>query len=72
MDKLILKKIAKEWAKGILLATGVDSFDDKSLLSIEEQTFIVNEVHEIANRLTNEKQEGTLDDIIDKYYEENT
>ena len=69
MDKLILKKIAKDWAKGILFSTEADSFDEDSLLSVEEQYYVVEEVQKIAMRLTNGNVEVNLDEIISKYYE---
>lgn len=67
MDKRILKQIAKEWAKGILLATDMDSFEDD--LEIDEQIFILNEVHNLANKMTKEDSSGSLYQIIRKYYE---
>lgn len=66
MDKRILKQIAKEWAKGILLATDMDSFDKE--LDIDEQIFVLNQVHEIANKITKEPESGSLPEIIKKYY----
>ena len=70
MDKRILKNIAKDWAKGILYATGTDSFDDDSLLSLEEQEYIVEQVQNIAMKLTDGHVETNLDDIVAKYYRE--
>lgn len=67
MDKAILKKIAQEWAKGILLATNMDSFDEE--LEHEEQVYVLNEVHNIANRITKETASGSLPVIINKYYD---
>jgi len=69
MDKIILKKIAKDWAKGILFATGMDSFDDDSPLTYEEQGYIVEEVQKIGLKLTDGDVETSLNDIIDKYYD---
>ena len=72
MDKLILKKIAKEWCKGILLANGGDAMGDsieKGLITEDEATFIVLESHKIAERITKEPYLTSLGDIIEKYYE---
>jgi hypothetical protein len=72
MDKNILKKIAKEWCKGILMANGGDSFLDaeqEGLLTMEETDYILRETDKIANRITKEEYSSSLDDIIKKYYE---
>jgi len=72
MDKNILKKIAKEWCKGILLANDGDSFGDAiddGLLTDEEASFILNESYKIAERITKEPYLTSLDNIIGKYYE---
>lgn len=66
MDKRILKKVAKEWAKGILLATDLQSFDGD--LTPDEEQFIVDEVRLIAERLTKEPPLGSLPEILKKYY----
>jgi hypothetical protein len=68
MDKRILKKIAKEWAKGILLATELQSFEE-SLLDEEEQDYVVSQVHKIAEMITKEESTPSLEGIISKYYE---
>lgn len=70
MDKRILKNIAKDWAKGILFATGTDSFDENSILSLEEQEYIVEQVQNIGMKLTDGHVETNLDDIVAKYYRE--
>jgi len=72
MDKLILKKIAKEWCKGILLANDGDSFGDSiesGLLTEEEADFILIETRKIAERITKEPYIASLNEIIGKYYE---
>lgn len=74
MDKRILKKIAKEWASGILFhGTGMDSFDTDSGLTQDEQGFIVEEVQRLGMSLMKgigkEEPETSLDVIIRKYYE---
>jgi len=68
MDKRILKNIAKDWAKGILFATGTDSFDENSILSLEEQEYIVEQVQNIGMKLTSGYVETNLDNIVAKYY----
>ena len=69
-DKRVLKLIAKEWAKGILLATELASFDEDSdeYLDLDEQSYIVEEVHKIANRITEEDSLPSLNRIIEKYF----
>ncbi len=70
MDKLILKKIAKEWPAGILYyGTGTDSFNEEMIFP-EESGYIVSEVQKIALRINNkEVPESCLDEIIKKYYD---
>lgn len=72
MQKRILKKIAAEWAAGILLhGTGMDSFDEEEDgLTPDEAGFIVEEVGKIALRITKGEQPSPkLIDIVQKYYE---
>jgi hypothetical protein len=72
MDKNILKKIAKEWCKGILLSNDGDSFGDSiedGLLTEDEASFILAETEKIAERITKEAYTSNLNDIIKKYYE---
>ena len=70
MDKRILKKIAKEWAAGILYhGTGIDSFSGEEL-TIEEQGYIVDEVHKIGLRIFKDDIPSVeLPEIVAKYYE---
>ena len=67
MDKKILKNIAKEWAAGILLATGMDSFDNEGL-TYEEEVYIIKSVHQISKKIR-ENPSGSLTNIVEKYYE---
>lgn len=72
MDKRILKKIAKEWASGILYhGTGTDSFnEEEDGLTIDEAGYIVELVHKEGLRLMKGiKPKVTLIDIVKKYYE---
>ena len=71
MDKRILKQIAKEWCKGILLSNEASSFDSNldEMLSQEEQNYIVIESHKIANRITKEDYSASLSKIVEKYYD---
>ncbi|MBA3986846.1 MAG: hypothetical protein H0X63_09830, partial [Flavobacteriales bacterium] len=51
MNKNLLKKIAKEWCKGILLANDGYSFGDSiedGMITEEEADFIVTETKKIA------------------------
>lgn len=68
MDKRILNKIAKEWCKGILLARDGQSFDDDSLLDVDEQIYILQQVDKIAERITPTSASQSLVQIINKYY----
>lgn len=71
MDKRILKKIATEWAAGILLhGTGMDSFSKEEGLTNEEEGYIVEEVGKIALRITKgEIPSVSLTEIVKKYYD---
>ena len=72
MDKLILKKIAKKWCKGILLANDGDAFGDsieEGFLTEEEADFMLLETKKIAERITKEPYKASLNDIIGEYYE---
>lgn len=71
MDKRILKNIAKEWAKAILLACDMDAIIDSvkdGLVDEDEASYIVEETHEIAERITKEPNLPSLTEIVDKYY----
>ena len=72
MDKNILKRIAKDWTKGILLACETDAFGDaieEGLITEEEAGYIVEESHKIANRITKAQPLFRVSDIINRYYE---
>lgn len=74
MDKRILKKIAKEWAAGILAhGTGMDSFDPELGLTCEEEGYIVEEVNRLGKSLLKsldiEEPSANLNEIVGKYYE---
>ena len=68
VDKLVLKKIAKEWCKGILLANDMTDSETFELLTEEEMDYIVNESKKIANRITKEEAAICLNTCIKKYY----
>lgn len=67
MDKLILRKMARDWAKGILMACDTTSWSD--LLTEDENAYLVGEVDKIANRITPDAAEQSVDRIFEKYYE---
>lgn len=72
MDKRILKQIAKEWSKGILLACEGDAFSDaieRDLITDDEASYIVAETHKIAQRITKEPYIPALTELIKKHYE---
>jgi len=69
MNKLILKKIAKEWCKGILKACDLTDEETAELLTEEEMNYLQNEAVKIADRITKEPQAHSLNDCIKKYYE---
>lgn len=71
-DKYILNRIAKEWAKGILKSCDTDAFGDlieEGYVTEDEAGYIVDRVtKKIANRLSEETDVHTLDDIVIRYY----
>ena len=72
MSKSIIKKIAKEWAKGVLIACQTDSFDElieEGLLTEKEAGDIVEEVEKIADRITSEETSTSVREIVGKYFE---
>jgi hypothetical protein len=69
MDKRILNRIAKDWAKSILIATEMDCEELDDVLSAEEQYYIIAEVEKIADRITKSTAETNLVSIVKKYYE---
>ena len=70
MDKQILNKIAKEWASGILFhGTGADSFNEEDGLTPDEESYIVDQVHKEALKITKGDVPGhNLSEIVKKYY----
>lgn len=71
MDKNTLKKIAKDWCKGILYANDGDAFSDlieDGLISEDEASFILVECNKIADRITKEPYTNSLNKIVGKYY----
>lgn len=68
MNKRILKKIAKDWAKGILFSTEGGSFEASMGLTHEEESYIIEEVHKIGRRIIGGNIEVDLEEIIKKYY----
>jgi len=74
MQKRILKKIAAEWAAGILLhGTGMDSFEPELGLTYEEEGYIVEEVHRLGKSLMKTLEQdipaANLEEIVQKYYD---
>ena len=68
-NKATLKLIAKRWAKGILKATAIDCDTADELLSTDEQSYIIEQVNKIADKIIEENQNNSLDDIISEYFE---
>lgn len=68
MDKLILKNIAKRWCKAILMANDITDKETMQLLSEEEQSYLLEQVEAIANRITDRQTDISLNDIIKEYY----
>ena len=68
MDKLILKNIAKRWCKAILMANDITDEETMQLLSEEEQSYLLEQVEAIANRITDRQTDVSLNDIIKEYY----
>ncbi len=69
MDKRILKKIAQEWSKAVLLANSSDSFEEDCGLTQEECDYVLAESHKIAEKITKEPYTTNLNGIIARYYE---
>lgn len=69
MEKRILKKIAQEWCKGILIANDMTDSETAELLSEEEMCYILEESTRIANRITKEDAAISLNECIRKYFE---
>lgn len=70
-NKRILRQIAKEWCKAILLACETDAFEpslESGLLDADEVNFIVDEAHNIAERITTEDYNPSLNSIVKKYF----
>ncbi len=67
MDKLILRKMAKDWAKGILLACDTTSWSE--VLEQDENDYLVEEITKIADRITKDDPLRSVDEIFEKYYE---
>lgn len=67
-NKRVLKKIAQDWCKSILLANDMASFDD-DLLTQDEQAYIVDQCHKIAESLSDRPTIFSLPKIIEQYYE---
>lgn len=70
-NKRILKKIANEWAAGILFATEGSSFDEEmdEILTAEEQEYIIDHVESIARKLASGDIHSNLNVIVKKYSE---
>ncbi len=67
MKKQLLRKIAKEWAKGILMSTCPDGKEIDALLSQDDQIYLTEQVHKVGERITGEMPMGSLEDIVKKY-----
>ena len=70
MKKSDIKKIAKRWCKGILLANDLTDKETSELLSENEMSYLQNQSYKIANRITKEKQGLSLNDLIKQYKNE--
>jgi len=69
MDKLILKRIAKRWCQGILIANDITDEEIFELISEEEAEYIVAEAKKIAFRIYNGNGATSLKDIIEEEYD---
>ncbi len=59
-----LKLIARQHAKGTLLATDVCAFDD-TILNEEERNYIVSEIHKIADRIIRDNEHDSISNSKD-------
>ena len=72
MDKKILKKIAKDWSASILRACDLESFtvlEEEGLLTMEESKYILDQTFKIAKKISDDTFNGSLENIIKKYYD---
>ena len=73
MNKTILKKIAKDWCKSILLSNeAMVSFDkllEDGLLTMEEVMYIQEYTDKIANSITKNNSGDTIIEIFSQYYD---
>jgi len=68
-NKRVLNEIAKRWARGILKATQIDCDYADEMLSVDEQHYILNQVHLIAEKISDKNQNNSLSEIISEYFE---
>lgn len=70
MDKRILKEIAKRFAKSVLLESGTSDFAFMdSGLSIEEEQFVIEELHKIGERITALPVTNDATELVKQYYD---
>ena len=69
MDKAILKKIAADWCKSILLSNDSSFMVDDDILSEEECQYILEESKKIANRISKKPTLPSMMEIVGRYYE---
>ena len=69
MDKLVLRKIAKRWCKGIIEANeAMVSFCDSGL-NEDEIEYIQEECMKIAERITKDDVPHHVNDLVKEYYD---
>lgn len=66
--KRVLKKMAQDWAKSILMACESPSWEDCDL-NQDEIDFILQEVFNIANRITTRDRVLSTNEIFNQYFE---
>lgn len=69
MDKLILKKIAKRWCKGVLENSEALVSFYESGLTYEQVNYIQDEIQKIAERITEEESVPDTTMLVDEYFE---
>jgi len=69
MDKRILKEIAKRFAKSILLDSGTSDYAFmESGLTEEEHQYVIEELHKIAERITDLPVSDDTESLVKEYY----
>lgn len=70
-DKNTLKRVAKDWVKGIIMSCETDAFweaIDEGLLTMEEAAYIVEYTKELANKIAKGTPPVEVTQILRKHF----